>query len=51
MTRQKTNRITFALLLLGLGGALVIYLTVAPTVIDPLLGDPLANKKYLREMR
>lgn len=51
MTRQKINRITLLLLVLGLGSALVIYLTAAPVVVDPLLGDPLANKKYLREMR
>ena len=51
MTRQKTNRITGVLLLLGLGSALVIYLTAAPVVVDPLLGEPLSNKKYLRELR
>lgn len=45
------NRITYGLLLLGLGSALAIYLTAAPEVIDPLLGDPLTNKKYLRELR
>lgn len=45
------NRITSGLLLFGLGSALAIYLTVAPDVVDPLLGDPMANKKYLRELR
>jgi hypothetical protein len=51
MNRQKMNRITSGLLLLGLGGALAIYLTAAPEVVDPLLGDPMANKKYMRELR
>ena len=45
------NRITGLLLILGLGSALVIFLTAAPEVVDPLLGDQFANKKYLREMR
>jgi len=45
------NRITGGLLLLGLGSALVIYLTAAPPVVDPLLGNPLDNKKYVRELR
>ncbi len=45
------NRITAVGLLLGLGSALLIYLTVAPAMVDPLLGDPFTNKKYLREMR
>ena len=51
MNRRKMNRITGALLLLGLGSALAIYLTAAPVVLDPLLGDPMASKKYLRELR
>ena len=46
------NRVSGALLLAGLGSALVIFLTAAPEVEDPLLqGDKLANKKYVREMR
>jgi hypothetical protein len=51
LSRQKINRITAFLLLLGLGSALIIYLTAAPVVVDPLLGDPMASKKYLRELR
>ncbi|MFI5357771.1 MAG: hypothetical protein ACHQ4G_10590 [Opitutales bacterium] len=53
MNPQTINRITFWLLLLGLGAALVLYLA-APPPRDPygsLLGDPLANKKYLRELQ
>lgn len=51
MTRRKTNQITLVLLLVGLGSALAIHLTAAPLSADPLLGDPLATKKYLRELR
>lgn len=45
------NRISGGLLLLGLGAALAIFLTAAPEVEDPLLGDKFATKKYQREMR
>ena len=45
------NRITGGLLLIGLGSALAIFLMTAPEVVDPLLGDRFAQKKYLREMR
>jgi hypothetical protein len=51
MSPRKTNRITLLLLLLGLGSALIIFLTAAPVVVDPLLGDPMASKKYRRELR
>jgi len=51
MTRRKTNQITLVLLVLGLGGALVIFLTATPEVVDPLLGDPMTTKKYVRELR
>jgi hypothetical protein len=51
MTREKMNRVSLGLLALGLGSALVIFLVTAPEVVDPLLGDPYSNKKYLREMR
>ena len=51
MTPRKINRITLGLLLLGLGGALAISLLAPPDFVDPLLGDPFADKKYLREMR
>jgi multisubunit Na+/H+ antiporter MnhB subunit len=50
MSPQKINRITVGLLVLGLGSALVIFLT-AHSPLDPLLDDPLYNKKYLYEMR
>jgi len=51
MDRQKMNRISGGLLLVGLGAALVIFLVAQPVVVDPLLGDPMSNKKYLRELR
>ena len=51
MTRRKINQITLLLLGLGLGAAFIIFLTATPVTIDPLLGDPLENKKYLRELQ
>ena len=51
MRPPKIQRITVLLLALGFGSALAIYLTAQPVVIDPLLGDPMASKKYLRELR
>ena len=45
------NRISGGLLLAGLGAALVIFLLAEPVVVDPLLGNPMDNKKYLRELR
>jgi hypothetical protein len=51
MNRRKLNRISLLLLLLGFGSALVIFLTAEPVRVDPLLGDPLASRKYRRELR
>ena len=48
---RKINRITVLLLAVGFGGALVIYLTMKPVTLDPLLGDPLTTKKFVHEMR
>jgi hypothetical protein len=50
MDRRKINRISLALLLLGFGTAVLIYLTARPEIIDPLLGDPLNNKKYRHDL-
>lgn len=47
----KINKITILLLVLGFGSALVIYLTAQPVIVDPLLGDPLATKKFVHELR
>ncbi len=51
MTRRQINQVTLLLLGLGLGAALIIFLTATPGTLDPLLGDPLENKKYLRELQ
>ena len=51
MPRKKVNRLCVLLLALGLGSALAIFLLAEPVRPDPLLGDPRANKKYLRELR
>lgn len=51
MNPRKINRISLWLLAVGGGTALVIYLTTQPPQFDPLLGDPLMNKKYLHELR
>ncbi len=51
MNPAKINKISVALLALGLGGALAIYLTAQPDVLDPLLGNPLGTKKYVHELR
>jgi hypothetical protein len=51
MDRRKMNQITLVLVLAGLGSALAIYLTATPEVVDPLLGDPMTTKRYLRELR
>ncbi len=49
MTRQRINRISVLLLVLGLGSALIIFLAAGPEQDDP--NDPLATKKYRREMQ
>lgn len=51
MNRRRINQISVLLLLLGFGSALAIYLTADHTPINSLLNDPLAHKRYLREMR
>ena len=51
LTPRKINQITAALLLLGFGSALVLYLRAKPLFVDPLIGNPLTSKKYLHELR
>jgi hypothetical protein len=51
MTRRKMNRISVALLLVGLGSALAIYLAAGPEVDDPLLSDPRAARKLTHDLR
>ena len=50
MSSRKINQITALLLLVGFGGAFLIYLTALPDFVDPLLGDPMQSKKYVHEM-
>jgi hypothetical protein len=47
---RKINRISLGLLLLGLGGAGVIYIFAEPPVADTLMADPRADRKYKREL-
>ena len=51
MSSRRINQLSAALLLLGFGSALVLYLRARPVVLDPLLGNPLNSKKYLHELR
>ena len=51
MSPRKINQVTVLLLVIGFGSALVIYLTTQAADADPLLNDPLATKKYLRELQ
>ena len=47
----KINKISGLLFVIGLGGAIAIYLTAQPVTLDPLLGDPLSTKKFVHELR
>jgi len=51
MRAQTINRISFLLLVTGLGAALLVFLTAEPTTVDPLLGDYRASKRYQRELK
>lgn len=51
MNPQKLRRITILMLAIGFGAAIAIYLTSQPVTVDPLVGNPFASKKYLRELR
>lgn len=48
---RAINRVTILLLACGWSAALIVYLTAKPVVFDPLIGNPLASKKYLHELR
>ncbi|MDB6127512.1 MAG: hypothetical protein JWM35_1408 [Verrucomicrobia bacterium] len=39
------------MLVLGLSGAAVIFLSAEPERYDPLLNDPLGRKRYARQMQ
>jgi hypothetical protein len=46
----RIRQITFSLLAIGLGGAVMIYLLVTPRAANPLGFEPEDSKKYLRDM-
>ncbi|MCX6952680.1 MAG: hypothetical protein NTV51_11025 [Verrucomicrobia bacterium] len=48
---RRIKRITILLLVLGFGSAIAIFLTARPVVVDPLIGDPMTSKRYVRELR
>jgi len=52
LTRRKINRVSVGLLLLGLGGAGLIY-AFAPLEVpeDPWRTDPLGQRRYSRQMQ
>lgn len=51
MTRRQVNRLSVIALSSGLTAAAILWLIAEPAATDPLLGDPLTNKKYVRELR
>jgi hypothetical protein len=48
---RKINLVSAVLLAVGWSAAIIIYLTTEPPKFDPLLGDPLTNKKFVHELR
>jgi hypothetical protein len=48
--RRRVRQIAAAMLALGLGSALTIYLIASPTSANPMGYDPMDTKKYLREL-
>ena len=51
MSPRKINQISLLLLLVGFGSALAVFLVARAAPADQFLNDPLAEKKYLRELR
>jgi len=50
LTPRRINQLSVALLVLGLGAALGLYLTARPPERDPF-GNLLTSKKHLHELR
>lgn len=50
MTPRRINQLSAALLALGFGAALALYLTAQPAERDPF-GNLLTSKKHLHELR
>jgi hypothetical protein len=51
MCRRQINQITVLLLLIGFGGAIVIYRAALAAPVDPPVDELMATKKSLREMQ
>ena len=51
MSPRSVNRITYLLLLLGFGSAIVLYLIAPPPPDESGFDDPLTNKKYVHELK
>ncbi len=51
MDAKKINRISAWLLAVGLTAGLAIFVLAKPVRLDPLVGDPMASKRYVRELR
>jgi hypothetical protein len=52
LTQRKINRVSAGLLLLGLGGAVLIYVLAPPELPDdPWRTDPLNQRRYVRQMQ
>ncbi len=50
MSRQKLNRITVLLLLIGFGLALTVFVTTQPASVDPFADNPQAAKMHDRQL-
>ncbi len=52
LSQKKINHVSVALLLLGLGGAVIIYaLAPSESPEDPWRTDPLGQRRYARQMQ
>ena len=52
LNQRKINRVSAGLLLLGLGGAVLIYALAPPELPeDPWRTDPLNQRRYVRQMQ
>ena len=51
MSPRKINQVSVLLLLVGFGSALAVFLSARAAPPDQFQNDPLAEKKYLRELR
>jgi hypothetical protein len=47
---RKINQISWGLLAVGLTSGVLIYILATPVGFDPLIGDPMTSKRYVREL-